>query len=555
VHTPISKAQAESGVNTAIQKTFALLAASNHASVDQLLLSALGSSYAQIQVGALEALFVRRSAAGDRWILSRWHEFDERWRNLIVERAFSMTSALREAIIGSDLQLCLNACDLAIRLGDHDLIPALVIAIESPDPVQAQRCGETLLWLTADLRHAVDASGTAAGQPDLEPVRRNVLASLERYLKKFQRHKPIQPLEAYLVLVNADDEALRTLLLDSHDPAFVSIVYLMAHSEQPGVMRLLLEHLDDPQSASAALNAIGHRADETFIRLFLDHVGDELTETVRNNLRKIESFVWLRDDLAWLNRLDDRQQDRLVQVLLASSIKKSELFHVLEFVIQDGHALGRRAAAKALVDFSGTEASALTMRALEDDDPQVQAAAVSQLRQRGLSNTLSLLLDRLESPHHVVRQAARASLAEYSFKRYLASFDILNEVARRSTGKLVKRIDTQTIPLLREQFQADSRTRRLRAVAMAIVLELAGEFEDEAVELLADPDHVVRAEAARLLGYCPTPTAKALLQQTLTDASVVVREAAAASSARLEGRPAPTSNAGKGSGATEVTHA
>jgi len=538
-------------VNHALQKTFALLTSSNHAAVDGMLLSALESPYAPVQVGALETLLARRSAAGDRWILSRWHEFDERWQRMIVERAGSMTSALREAIIGSDQRLCVNACDLATRLADHDLIPALVNAIESPDPVQSQRCGETLMWLTADLRHAAGATTSAGSQPDLEPVRRNVLASLERYLKKLQRHKPTQPLEAYLVLVNADNETLRGLLLDSHDPAFVAVVYLMAHSEQPGVMRLLLQHLDDPQTPTAALNAIGHRADEVFIRQMLDHVGDELAEAVRGNLRKIESFISLREDLAWLDRLDDRQQDRLVQLLLASSIKKSDLYHVLEYIIQNGHALGRRAAARALADFNGSEVAALTMRALDDEDPQVQAAAVSQLRQRNLSNTLSLLLGRLESPHHVVRQAARASLAEYSFKRYLASFDILNEVARRSTGKLVKRIDTQTIPLLREQFETDSRTRRLRAVQMAIVMELCDEFEDEALELMADPDHVVRAESARLLGYCTTPTAKSALKTALADGSVVVREAAVASIARLEGQPASSSKPNE----TEVAHA
>ncbi len=525
-------------MNTALRKTFELLAASSHAAVDGMLLSALGSPYAPVQAGALESLLARRSAIGDRWILSRWHEFDEHWQKQIVQHAGSMTSALREAIVGSDQRLCLNACDLALRLGDHDLIPALVNAIESPDPAQAEHCGKTLLRLTADLRHAARTTGSGGSRPDLEPVRRNVLASLERYLKKFQRHKPTQPLEAYLILANAGDETLRNLLQDSHDPAFVSVVYLLAHSDQPGVSRLLLEHLEDPQSVSAALNAIGHRADESFIRLMLDRIGDELSETVRANLRKIETFVWLRDELKWLDRLDDRQQDRLVQMLLCSSIKKSELYQVLEYFIQNGHALGRRAAAKALAEFHGSEVSALTMRALEDEDPQVQAAAVSQLRQRGLSNTLSLLLDRLESPHHVVRQAARSSLAEYSFKRYLASFDILNEVARRSTGKLVKRIDTHTVPLLREQFQTDSRTRRLRAVAMAIVLELCGEFEDEAMELLADPDHVVRAEAARLLGYCRTSTAKAALQRALSDGSVVVREAAVASVARLEGTSA-----------------
>lgn len=535
-----------------------MLGKSAHPAVDGLLLAALDSPYAEIQQGALRTLLGRRSAAGDRWILAHWRQFGEPWQNLVLQHAGSMTSALREAIVGADVELCRNACELALRQKDYDLIPALVIAVESPDAEQSQLCGDALLRLTAELRQGEElrAQG-AAEQQDLEPVRRNVLASLERYVKRFQRHKPTQPLEAYLVLANVRDEALQSLLQDSHDPAFVAVVYLLAHSGQPGVMRLLFDNLEDPQAQSAPLNAIGHRDDELFLRRLLERLGDEPTEVVKGNLRKIETFVWLRDELDWLAKLDERYQDRLVQLLLCTGIKKSELFQVLEFVLQEGQPLGRRAAARALAEFHGTEASALTMRALDDEDPQVQAAAVSQLRQRGLSNTLSLLLDRLESPHLVVRQAARANLTEYGFKRYLASFDILNEAARRSTGKLVRRIDPQTVPLLREQFQADSRTKRLRAVAMAIVLELCEEFEAEALELLSDPDHVVRTEAARLLGYCPSPAAGEALRKALQDGSVVVQEAAAAAIARREGavKSAPVLSQIAGFEATETQHA
>lgn len=535
-------------LSLALDKTFELLAASQHAAVDRILLDALESPHAPLQAGALRTLLTRRSAAGDRWILTHWGELDEQRRAMVVENAGSMTSAIREAIVGSDLERCRHACDLAVRLGDHDLIPALVNAVESANAEQARLCGETVLALTADLgRLTRDREADRPNPLDLEPVRRNVLASLERFVKRFQRHKPVEPLEALLLLVDVQDETLRTILQDSHDPAFVSLVHLLAHSPRAGVLRFLLDSLCDPQATSAALHAIGHRDDLAFMRQLLERMGDRPSEAVRANLRRIETFVWLRDGIRWLNDLNEWEQDRLVAMLLETGIKKADLFRALESVMRDGKTLGRRAAAKALSDFHGMEASVLTMQALDDDDPQVQAAAVSQLRQRGLSNTLTLLLNRLESPHHVVRQAARASLAEYSFKRYLASFDILNEAARRSTGKLVKRIDPQTVPLLLEQFRAESRTKRLRALSMAVVLELWKEFEAEAIEILADPDHVVRAEACRLLGYCDSVAAKTALQRILNDASVVVREAAAASLTRLA---AGTAQAAKGVPAT-----
>ena len=38
----------------------------------------------------------------------------------------------------------------------------------------------------------------------------------------------------------------------------------------------------------------------------------------------------------------------------------------------------------------------------------------------------------VDSPHAVVRKAARESLAEFSFRRYLAAFDMLDEEVRQA---------------------------------------------------------------------------------------------------------------------------
>ena len=64
-------------------------------------------------------------------------------------------------------------------------------------------------------------------------------------------------------------------------------------------IRLLLDNLEDPQAQSAPLNAIGHRHDQLFLRRLLDRLGDVPTEVVKGNLRRIESFVWLREALDW----------------------------------------------------------------------------------------------------------------------------------------------------------------------------------------------------------------------------------------------------------------
>src|SRR5207302_8527770 len=122
---------------------------------------------------------------------------------------------------------------------------------------------------------------------------------------------------------------------------------------------------------------------------------------------------------------------------------------------------------------------------------------------------------------------------EFNFKRYLDAFEILDEEVRRSTGAMVRKIDPQAIPGLREELTAKSRTRRLRAIAASLAMGAVPDLQHEFIERLADEDHLVRAEAARALGNCHTGTVVDALREARADRSLVVREAAEESLERL----------------------
>ena len=105
----------------------------------------------------------------------------------------------------------------------------------------------------------------------------------------------------------------------------------------------------------------------------------------------------------------------------------------------------------------------------------------------------------VDSRHAVVRKAARDSLAEFSFRRYLRTFDMLDEDVRQSTAVLVKKIDPQTVPGLKEELLSPARTHRLCAMAIARLMGVVEPLEDLILGLLGDEDHMVRIEAAAAL--------------------------------------------------------
>ena len=93
-------------------------------------------------------------------------------------------------------------------------------------------------------------------------------------------------------------------------------------------------------------------------------------------------------------------------------------------------------------------------------------------------------------------------MSEFSFDRYLSAFDMLEEEVRRSTGVLVKKINPAAINLAGDELRAQSRTRRLRGLAVVGAMGCVQELIDLVIRLLNDTDHIVRSEAARVLGQC-----------------------------------------------------
>jgi hypothetical protein len=385
---------------------------------------------------------------------------------------------------------------------------------------------EALLSLLESLYEELAGTRDRSDRRDPQMIRRFVVGSLEPAVQRFGQHKRREVIEAFLMLVGRDNAALKQLLQSPQSPAAAAMMEAMTRSTRKGVIRLLLSFLDDPHAPAAALQVIAARADLDFIQYLLRKIGHEPSPAVAQNLKRIDAIAWLCRGQAPWRQLDDAAQHALVRLAMASNIPRLQVFGVLESVLQHGNAGGRREAARALAEFHGAEANALALKALEDPDPQVQAHIVAQLRSRGIPGVLPGLVGMVDSPHAVIRKAAQESLAEFSFRRFLGSFDLLDDEVRQSTGLLVKKIDPQTGPLLKEELHSPVRTRRLRALAIARLIDIVDRLEEPIAKMLEDDDHMVRMEAAAALGRSGGELSRLALERALGDTSEAVRQSA-----------------------------
>jgi hypothetical protein len=427
-------------VSQGLKTTFQLLARTDNDAAGRVLLAALDSPRPEIQEGALRAILRRPNGAGHREVLKRIDDFDDRWKGIVREHAGRMAPALRDAIAGGDPDLCRKACLAVVWFRQYDLAPALLGALEGRDNQSADLLGRTLLDLVDALCSELGAPREDRTGRDPQLVRRHLVGSLELSVKRFVRHRRREVLEAFVVLVYRDNITLKQVLEDPHDSAFVAMMDLLAKSPHPSVIGLLLSFLEDPHAPSAVLSVISRRRDVPFVDCLLQRTGRQASSIMAQNLRRMESIAWVRAESGLIDQLDDLAQHAAVRLVMTSGVPRPQVLALVESMLLRGKPGGRRAAAEALGEFHGAEANQLVLQALGDEDPEVQARAVKQLRGRGIPGAMTRLIESLDSPHAAVRRAARESLTEFSFERFVANFDFLDDDVRRGTGVLVRKV-------------------------------------------------------------------------------------------------------------------
>jgi HEAT repeat protein len=506
--------------------TFRVLEKADDRTAVPLLLSALDSPHATVRDNALAAILVRHTPAGHREILRRLSSLSDRWKAILREHSSRITRTLREALSSDDSAMCGTACRAVVWFHEYDLVPTLLNVLEDHRNPNADLAAQTLQEMAKQLYEQLEGSRDKEDRHGPQAIRRSVVNCLEQSVNRWSRHRRREVIETFLLLADRDNATLKQVLQNPRHTAFPAIIDVLSKNEQDGVLQLLLSFFEDPGVPSAALTVAANRGDLKFLSQLSWTITTKPSVVRAHNLKRIRSIGWLRSADSIVDGLDDAGQEGIVRLLMNSSVPRTQTYAVIEHVLLHGKPGGRREAARALAEFNGAEANALALRAMDDPDPQVQANVLVQLRRRGIPGIWPRIVKMVDSRHSVVRNAACEALAEFTFKRFMAAFDMLEDNARRSTGMLIKKIDPQTRPLLLEGLKSQVRSRRMRALTIARVIDVVEPLEETIIELLHTGDHLVRIEAVAALARCPTPSSRRALETAVHDRAEMVQEAA-----------------------------
>ena len=522
---------------TGLHKTEQALARARNRAVLPVLAVALHSCSAEVRAAAIRASIRRHDIDSHTQLIRHFQEFAATDHSVLRESHCAMphhaASALKTAVLEGDATLCGNACDIILLCRNYALFQTLVKAVEKPGHPHAGRVEATLLQLAVLLHDEVIAwsKGDRAGH-DPSFARHQLLAALERSFKGKVDHYPSELVDAFLLLAPSDSESLLGMMRDAGHSCHSQLVLSLSSNKTPAVMERLVAMLRDTDAPTAALEAIGRRADRPFVDFLLRELKHPVPLRVLHNMKRLQSVAWLENQRDMLLEFDGGAQATAIDLAMASAIDRDVLFELLKLVVRHGLAEGRRASCYALAAFKQPEANDLVIAALNDPDAGVQAAAVRQLRPRRIPEALQMLVARLESPLAEVRDAARSSLAEFNFVRYRAMFDLLDEQAVRTTGALVRQVDHSVRDKLVEDLTSPSVTTRLRGIEMAVAM---GSVEDVRGQLLALARHenaAVRKEAVAALAFATGSGVVEALDFAVRDTNRSVSDAARQSLAR-----------------------
>ena len=528
-------------MTAALDKTFEILTTSRNEASLPVLLSALDNASGNIYDSALKGLVTRRNKAGHAAVISRWHLLSEEQRGIVSNGRGRMSSALRNAILSEEEQLFQNACEMMVEFREFDLISALITLAEDKSHQHADQATHLVYQMVCQLGDMIHGKRDPNDRRDPATLRSHVMGNLERSVERFRTHQRTELIEAFVVLGGLSCSLLRNILEDPHHVCYLTVVNTLSHSDSQGVIKLLLDFLAFDHTSLAILTVLSRRSDEKFLENLFGFLDNNLTPKVMKNLKRIRSFPWLEAKEFSVSNIPEHSQASCVRLVAASGMEQEKLLGILLQFMKKGYSDARVAVCEALADVPGEKSNQVYIDNMYDEDPQVQAAVARQLRNRHIAGTMAVLVKMLDSPHEVVREAARDSMSEFSFQNYVRQFDNLNDDSRKTTGSLVRKVDLELVPQLVEEFQSQSRRARVRAIEIADTLRVYKEVSNELIELLQDPDHVVRAAAAETLRHCRTPEVQQALQHATRDGSAAVQLAAQTSLESWSGVGAPVS--------------
>ncbi|RMF92721.1 MAG: hypothetical protein D6741_14605, partial [Planctomycetota bacterium] len=165
--------------------TFDYLATTPNVAALATLRAAAASRHEPIWRRAVRALMRRSDYAGHLELLRSLDPMIPRWRAVVQNPPVPFIESLRQAIQEDDLEICRNACRIAVWAELFDFIPVLAARLEASMPPHRDLFGQTLMELSEMLASRLTAPPDGQRGQALQWVVGQIRNALEHQVSRF----------------------------------------------------------------------------------------------------------------------------------------------------------------------------------------------------------------------------------------------------------------------------------------------------------------------------------------------------------------------------------
>jgi len=493
---------------------------------------------------ASSILISQRSGKGFEAIIRNFDPDDPDLVNLVNRNREKLMPGLHSAIVNKDPDLARQAFRLAFSQEFYEVLPTLAAYCLGPSSQEKNGTSlhrDFLLFLN---KYAV---ALAKNDPHEHHLLYNVILSeftriLTQKIREYRFTRQDLTLTIYLQLYPffADIGSGHDLYLQlrlPNSPVYVATYRRLLQESEPYLFRLVTRCLDRLNPPQIVPQIIAERADIPFLDMLFKSIKLPLTLELKANLAKLPPLTWMGQILSFLDQFEADAQCGLVALLRSANLTEEELQPLFLKIFEHGKGVARAAALSALAPFTSAEIDRLVWDAAEDSDPAVQIEALIQLSSRDIPGAATRIVQFVGSPHEEVRHTVQRLLPTFRFKRFIQTFDQLDDDSRRRMFNVVRMLDKRTPDELTKMLQGDEPLPQAKALlCIDYCRELVPLLENALCDILMRSEvPTLRSKAAEQLVAGQQDASRTVLVQVMhRDANPEVRAAARKS---LEERP------------------
>jgi HEAT repeat protein len=489
-----------------VEITMTVLAASGAVRAVEALVTALDIPREAVQVAAAQAIINRTSLHGQLELLSRFDRLPPAVREVIRGAGDVLEPALRQMLMHTDSLSRTRALRIIDETYQFTQIPHLITLLKSAGLNDVARVHDVLGRL---LDRVFDAYQSTHPEEFGVPA---ALTHLDKAIENFDKLAMTENVVLGILLLGEPYHAVVKHALWHGPPACRDVAArLLMESRHPGVVQHLAASLSQPYPHPKVFEVLGQRRDPELIAALL---------------RQITMLPWLDVSTDMLATIPPALHPALVRFVAATRLPGSVKTAVHEWLLRHGTPAGRDAAEEHLPLLEENVVQEVVRQSLQDDDEQVQAWAVHQLRLHAVPEAFALLIERLDSPNAGVQTAAREELAGFNTERVLELTEEFTQEESLVAGRLVQKVDPDVTMKLRRMLSHPIRQKRIKVGRKVIKLGLHSLVPEAFVAMSDDLDPLVRRTAVAALGMIPANDAYIALRHLINDPNPRVREEA-----------------------------